>query len=377
MPNDFLSSGSSSNAGNQPASRRKDPLRRSESPPRLESPPRSESPPRLARHTPLGRSRLAKRLLAGALFITCGALLGCGEDDKGLDYRTNIRPIFSQRCTICHRPGGPSGVDIQNPFSTPEGLVVSKNGFKVKHPELNVPENNVLAGDPDKSFLMYKIDAEANLLPPDPDGAGPLEAPAGSHMPLQLEPLNFEQVHVIEEWVKAGAPLPEQMFQDPGAPAAAAIPATEEQAAIPAHAAIAPQMRSFNKDIRPIIGTEDDLSRTLSETGGVCTPSAGKVCPRCIYCHYEDGPNLPDLTDVYDPINGLVGANARYRSDMKRVDPFHPENSLLIQKLHYENFPSGVVARSDFGAQMPYSFDALSRTQVETVRQWILEGAKP
>jgi hypothetical protein len=101
------------------------------------------------------------------------------------------------------------------------------------------------------------------------------------------------------------------------------------------------------------------------------------VCPRCIYCHYENGPNPPDLTDVFNSVTGLVDAPARGRADMKRVDPRHPENSLLIQKLHYENFATAGVARSDYGAQMPYSFDPLSPNQIETVREWILEGAKP
>jgi hypothetical protein len=371
MPNDVLSSGSSLRTGNQPGSRQKDPHRES-----CSAAEGLFEESRLQALRLPARGRFANTTwLSGALCLLAGLSLGCGSDDKGLTYAKSVRPILNQRCTICHRPGGPSGVDIQNPFSSPEGLAISKNGFKLKHPELPLPEYNVVAGDPDNSFLMYKID-DSNRLPPDPDQDGPLEAPAGMHMPLGLPPLLFEQVHVIEEWVKAGAPLPDVMFADPGAPAAAAVPGTDELAAIPAHDAVAPQMRTFNKDIRPIIGTEDDLSRTLSATGGVCTPTATKTCPRCIYCHYEDGPNLPDLTDVYDPVAGLVNATAKYRSDMKRVDPFHPENSLLIQKLHYENFNSG-VARSDFGAQMPYSFPDLSRTQVETVRQWIQEGAKP
>jgi hypothetical protein len=146
---------------------------------------------------------------------------------------------------------------------------------------------------------------------------------------------------------------------------------------IPARAAIPPATRTFGRDIQPIIGTENDLDRTLSTTGGVCTPTATKVCARCIYCHYENGPNPPDLTAVFDPVKGLVNAPARGRADMKRVDPGNPDNSLLIQKIHYENFATAGVARSDYGAQMPYSFDPLSRSQIETVRQWISEGAKP
>ena len=334
-------------------------------------------PSDVLRSRSLSRSLLVSALWFAAAPLAAMSLTGCGETDEGFTYKKKVAPILNNRCTICHRPGGPSGVDIQNPFSPDEGLRNSRNGFAALHPELNLPAYNVAEGDPDNSFLMYKIDPESKLLPPDPDGEGPQEPPAGAHMPLKIEPLDYVQVHIIEEWVKAGAPPPDTMFQDPGAPATAAVPAMGDKGAIPARAAIPMAMRSFAKDIQPIIGTESDLDRTLSETGGVCTPSATRVCARCIYCHYENGPNPPDLTDVFNSVTGLVNAPALGRADMKRVDPGHPENSLLIQKIHYENFATAGVARSDYGAQMPYSFDPLSRNQIETVRQWILEGAKP
>lgn len=317
---------------------------------------------------------LASAVSYAAVSLSVISLMGCGETDEGFTYRTKVGPIFNYRCTICHRPGGPSGVDIQNPFSPNEGLVGTKNGFAALHPELNLPAYNVVPGDPDNSFLMYKIDADAKMLPAAPSGGEP---PAGAHMPLHIEPLDYVQVHIIEEWVKAGAPAPDTDFDDPGAPATGPVAATGSQGAIEARAAIPAATRRFSRDIQPIIGTEADLSRTLSETGGVCTPSANKVCPRCIYCHYENGPNPPDLTAVFDSEKGLVNAQARGRADMKRVDPGHPENSLLIQKIHYENFATTGVARSDYGSQMPYSFDPLTSAQVDIVRQWILEGAKP
>jgi mono/diheme cytochrome c family protein len=317
-----------------------------------------------------GAASIARALLGAAL------LLGCGEDDPGFTYSRNVRPIFSQRCSVCHRPDGPSGIDIQNPFSNDGGLVTSKNRFKVLHPELSIPEDNVVPGDPDRSFLMYKIDPSIGL-PPDPDegpqGNGPLEPPAGVHMPLRIPELSYEQVHVIEAWVRAGATT--EPFVDPGAPPQPAVPASADRKATPARPMLPMTTRSFAVDIQPIIGTEADLAATQAD-GGVCTPGPNKVCPRCIYCHYENGPIPPDLTDVFNSTTGLVNANARYRSDLKRVDPGNPDNSLLIKKLQYENFTTG-FARSDYGAQMPYSFDELTANQIATVRQWIQEGAKP
>ncbi len=138
---------------------------------------------------PRSRSRWLPPLLLSAVSyaavsLSVISLAGCGEADESFTYRSKVAPIFNNRCTICHRPGGPSGVDIQNPFSTDESLVNSKNRFAALHPNLNLPPYNVVAGDPDNSFLMYKIDPDANRLPPDPDGDGPMEPPAGGHMPL-------------------------------------------------------------------------------------------------------------------------------------------------------------------------------------------------
>src|SRR5262245_33868660 len=123
------------------------------------SSPRAKSPFASSHHMqPLvGRagSIVGLSLLSGALLLGAGAL-GCGEEDTGLTYAKNIRPIFSERCTICHRPDGPSGIDIQNPYASMGGLVTSKNRFKEMHPELNIPVEIVAEGDPDNSFLLYK-----------------------------------------------------------------------------------------------------------------------------------------------------------------------------------------------------------------------------
>jgi hypothetical protein len=183
-------------------------------------------------------------------------------------------------------------------------------------------------------------------------------------------------VHIIQQWVLAGAPQADVPFADPGAAATAVVPETEETLEIPACPAIPAAMRTYRADIEPIFGTEADLDSNLAAGGGVCTPGPNKPCPRCIYCHYRGSATQPDLTDVFNPVTGLVNAPARRSGNLMRVAPGNLENSLLIQKLRYELFKTG-FARSDYGAQMPYAFGELSRTQVETVRQWILDGAKP
>jgi hypothetical protein len=238
------------------------------------------------------------------------ALPGCGaEEDTSITYDDDVKPIFNLRCTTCHHPGSPIQVDIQNPYSAMEGLVNAPNNWEIEHPG-ETDAMNVVAGNPDASFLMDKI--TGNL----PDNGN-----GGAVMPLQIEPVDPQELADLEQWVTDGA--------QPGA--------------------------FFDSRVQPIFGG----------TGGGAFFSG-----KCVFCHYPDSPNPLDLTDPFGP-NGLVNVDATYRGDMKRVVPGDPENSLMILKVRAER------ADSDIGAQMPYSFDELSQRQVETVRQWILEGARP
>ena len=112
----------------------------------------------------------------------------------------------------------------------------------------------------------------------------------------------------------------------------------------------------FRDNIRPIFGSEDSPGEYY---GG-----------KCIYCHYSGSPNPLDLSNPFGP-DGLVNVDATYRGDMVRVLPGDPDNSLLILKVRAQR------PDSDIGAQMPYSYNPLTDSQVDLVRQWIVEGAKP
>ncbi len=288
------------------------------------------------------------RWLSRLLLVAGMGLPGCGEDKpfEGVTFSEDIRPIFNRRCTTCHRPGGPSGVDIRNPYSTEPppniGIAKAQTQWKVRNPSLNIPQYDVKAGEPENSFLMYKIsDPAVELLPGDPDGPeGPEMPPAGSHMPLQVPPLTDDEIRVLEDWVTAGAPNGEFMDRTP-------------------------RPRSFAADVRPIFGDEVELKRV----NGVCRPDMG-TCARCVYCHYSDTPNPPNLSDPFGP-DGIVGIDSILRPGLKRVAPGDPEASLLIHKVR----PSD--GTNDWGARMPYSYQRLSVDQVALVRQWIEDGAHP
>jgi len=302
-----------------------------------------------------GKGRLWCRAAAVLVAYTS---LSCGGGEsafEGVTYTEDIRPIFNRRCTTCHRPGGPSGVDIRNPYSTQAppnvGLARAQNQWKLRNPSLDVPEFDVKAGAPDDSFLIYKIsDPDLEMLPEDPDGlAGPAIPPAGAHMPLQVRPLSDEDIYVLEDWVFAGAP--NGPFMDRG------------DRLMPQ--ARTPQPRTFADDIQHLFGVEAELN----QANGVCRPGQG-ICARCVYCHYEGTPNPPNLSDPFGP-EGVVNVTSILRPDMLRVKPGDPDGSLLIRKIRPQE------PGADYGARMPYSFSPLSPDQVELVKQWIADGAHP
>jgi hypothetical protein len=172
---------------------------------------------------------------------------------------------------------------------------------------------------------------ERNVVPFQPEnsflidkltGDLPADGGGGEPMPFQVPPVDANELAILEQWVTDGAK------NDP----------------------------FFEQNVRPIFGSEASNNQYY---GG-----------KCIFCHYSGSPNPLDLSDPFGR-NGLVNVDASYRGDMKRVLPGSPEDSLLILKVR------AVRPESDIGAQMPYSFTELTASQIDTVRQWIVEGARP
>ncbi|HKO95189.1 MAG TPA: hypothetical protein VJU61_28735 [Polyangiaceae bacterium] len=244
--------------------------------------------------------------------------LGCSEDE-GLTYGKDIRPLFVD-CTTCHQPGAPygpstpSGVDALNAYAATDGLVVAKNKWKAGHPEIDSPVNNVTPGDPEDSFVVDKI-AE----PPLAASVG-----AGSPMPYQPPRLTDAEIASLQTWIQAGAT----------------------------------QSAQFLAEVLPIIGNSGRFAGQPLTDG------------KCQYCHYANTPNPPDLTDPFGP-NGLVNVAVSYRSGAVRVVPGNPTDSFLMTKVQ------ATEASSEYGAPMPRRFERLTGLQVDRVRQWIEEGAKP
>jgi hypothetical protein len=72
---------------------------------------------------------------------------------------------------------------------------------------------------------------------------------------------------------------------------------------------------------------------------------------------------------VAEWLDNLIGAPAQYRPDLQLIVPGDPEASFLVMKM------KATSSSTALGAPMPYGFEPLSETQVETLRTWIADGA--
>jgi hypothetical protein len=107
-------------------------------------------------------------------------------------YAASVAPIFgtqitlggasgSGKCTFCHYPGAPNGLNILEPFSATSGLV---NRTSTRYAAKLVTPN-----DPDNSVLMKKLTGQT----------------AGPQMPMRYLRLSGAQVRTLKEWIAAGA----------------------------------------------------------------------------------------------------------------------------------------------------------------------------
>lgn len=240
---------------------------------------------------------------------------GCSSEDDGLRYSEHVRPLF-EPCTTCHRARAPSG---------------PAPGAAIDVLDPYAPEVGLVTSKNLWKQAHEEIDSPAYIvLPGDPDSSfliDKISDPALGRLPGD----------------QAGGPMP------PTIPAL-----TEEE-----HA-------SFE---RWVLDGAEDTEQFRAEVVPIIRGSYG-FDGKCLNCHYEGTPNPPDLSDPFGP-NGLVNVAAFYRSDMVRVVPFDLEGSFLIAKIR------ATEPTSELGAPMPRSYPRLTPDQVDVVRQWIADGARP
>lgn len=113
---------------------------------------------------------------------------GAQNDDY---FAQNVAPIFGTeislrgtagKCTWCHYPGSPTGLDVLNPFDPEEGMVGRESTYG---------GIIVAPGDVEGSFLIEKLEQM------DPAGGFP--------MPYQPPPLTADELARVRAWIAQGA----------------------------------------------------------------------------------------------------------------------------------------------------------------------------
>jgi hypothetical protein len=174
----------------------------------------------------------------------------------------------------------------------------------------------VQPNNPDASYMIWKL-----------RGQGPAgEAIVGVRMPATGIPLDPALIDVIAQWISAGAPL--------GVPA----DATSGGSSGPPP---------------PVVGS---WMYVWTESLQVCT-----------LCHSNTPSSARCGVDFSCPPKGVVLTADNYNGvvDGSEVRPGDPNGSKLWQR----------VTDSDPAKRMPFGLDPLSQSQLDIIRNWILDGA--
>ncbi len=116
---------------------------------------------------------------AEAIGAVRGWISGGAGDDAS--FRSDVAPIFAERCVYCHNPNSAQEPDLTQPFDPVVGIVKVAAGNGVR----------VVPGDPDASLLVKDIEGKA-------EGSVP--------MPFHPERLTEAEVSALIRWISQGAP---------------------------------------------------------------------------------------------------------------------------------------------------------------------------
>jgi hypothetical protein len=140
--------------------------------------------------------RWKRLLIAALLLLGLGVLCWCvAKPEHRVDYNADVKPIINAKCITCH-----GGVRAKGGFS----LLFREDAFAKT--ESGRPA--IVPGDPDHSEMIRRI---TNV---DPE----------VRMPYKHAPLSKEEIDILREWVKEGAPWGEHWAYKPvEAPAVPAV----------------------------------------------------------------------------------------------------------------------------------------------------------
>jgi hypothetical protein len=107
-------------------------------------------------------------------------------------FAGKVAPIFGTqvtlgrnrgKCTFCHYPDSPTGLNILDVFNPDTGLVGADS--------ISSPKKRVAPGSPEASFLVEKVESAM------PKG--------GARMPLQYPRLSAAELDTLKTWIELGA----------------------------------------------------------------------------------------------------------------------------------------------------------------------------
>jgi mono/diheme cytochrome c family protein len=109
-----------------------------------------------------------------------------------------------------------------------------------------------------------------------------------------------------------------------------------------------------------------------SMSGGALTPDLASIqrnvfTPMCASCHGAAIANQGMRLDEGNSFSSIVNADSQEIPALKRIEPGDPDNSYLIQKLR----GGSTIA----GARMPLGGPFLSQAAIDTIAQWVANGA--
>ncbi len=107
-------------------------------------------------------------------------------DSAPASLATDVAPILTQRCVMCHIAGAAQGgLDLYtNLWGAIVNVKSTQSGLDLVEP-----------GDPDKSYLYLKL-----------TGAQLSAGGSGEQMPFQAGQLDAGQLELIRSWIAQGAP---------------------------------------------------------------------------------------------------------------------------------------------------------------------------
>jgi hypothetical protein len=310
------------------------------------------------------------------------ALAGCAGDGQATSTSTAWfdrlqREVFDVNCLSagCH-----------NSTSRAGNLVLSAG---VSYDQLvgRMPDNpvarqaglvRVIPFDLESSFLLIKLTGPA--------------AGEGGRMPLNGGPLSPADINLVRDWILNGAP-PAPGAMSPTSTPSPTSTSTASPTPTPTPTPI-PPTATPSMTLPPVTGTSlPTATRTPTSTPTptpteTATPTMGAAVsfaqiqdeiftPRCAVpiCHdsvSRSGSLVLEAGASFDQLVGVEPSTPAARdAGMLRVDPGDPNNSFLVTKLE---LPQATI---EFGSPMPLIGDRLTPDELQSIRDWIAQGAQP